>query len=135
MSENAVLYTAVYTQLMDALADMKALEELHDTGLIGKYDAAIIDKEGGRPNIVDRVDHPAIRVIPESLGSGPLSHRKLHEAAKALDGDEVALIAVGEPTLEKAFEEAVTRAAKRVKQDMDAATDELASDLTNASKA
>jgi len=133
MADNAVLYTAIYTQLDAALADLGAIEQLHDDDLIGKYDAAIIEQDDGKPHIVDRVDHPAVRVIPESLGSGPLSRRELHDAARALKPNEVALIVVGESTLEEGFEKAVTGAAKTAKSDMNAATDELARQLTEAS--
>src|SRR5947209_9012740 len=133
MADNAVLYTAIYTQLDAALADLGAIEQLHDDDLIGKYDAAIIEQDDGKPHIVDRVDHPAVHVIPESLGSGPLSRRELHDAARALKPNEVALIVVGEPTLEEGFEKAVTGAAKTAKSEMNAATDELARQLTEAS--
>lgn len=134
MSDNAVLYTAVYTQLGDALADMGALEQLHEDHLVGRYDAAIIDQEQGTPHIVDRAAHPAVRVIPDSLGKGPLSRRELHEAARTLEDNEVALVVVGEPTLQKGFEKAVTRAGKTATHEMNAATDELARELAAASK-
>jgi hypothetical protein len=41
---------------------------------------------------------------------------------------------VGEPTLEKGFDKAVTRAAKIVKRSRDASTDELANELQEALK-
>ena len=55
-----------------------------------------------------------LRVIPEELGFGQLSRKELKEAAAELSGNQAALILVGEPTLDKAFDEAVTRAAKTV---------------------
>jgi hypothetical protein len=134
-SENTVLYTAVYQDVAAALADLEAFEQLHKVEMIGKYDAAVIDTESGKPHIVKRADHPVIRLIPESLGSGPLPRRELHEAARALDPGEAALIVIGEPTLEKGFEAAVTRAAKTVRRDLNAATDELARELVDAFKA
>ena len=71
-------------------------------------------------------------MIPEWLGSGTLARRELHDAARALDAGEAALIVVGEATLAKGFEKAVTRAAKTVTRELNAATDELAKDLTEA---
>lgn len=47
---------------------------------------------------------------------------------------EAGLVAIGEPTLEKGFEKAITRASKVVKHEMDADTDELADELTDAFK-
>jgi hypothetical protein len=41
---------------------------LHKDEMIGQYDAAVIDKEGGKPHVVKRADRPRIRAIPEWLG-------------------------------------------------------------------
>jgi hypothetical protein len=134
MTENAVLYTAVYDDVNLAQADLAAFEELHKLEMIGKYDAAIIDQEDGKPHIVKRADRPVIRVIPEWFGSGTLPRTELHEAAQALGQGESALIVVGEPTLGRGFERAITRASKTFKRDLDAATDELERELVEAVK-
>ena len=65
-----LLYTAAYETVTAALADLDAIEQLHKDELIGKYDAAVIDKENGKPHIVKRRDRPHIRVIPEMFGGG-----------------------------------------------------------------
>jgi hypothetical protein len=101
--------------------------------MLGKYDAAVIDKEDGKPHIVKRVDRPGIRVIPELLGHGTLPRGELHDAASQLDENEAGLVVVGEPTLEKGFDRAVTRSAKTIKRSFDTATDELADALTQSS--
>ncbi|HUO71146.1 MAG TPA: hypothetical protein VMU39_10240 [Solirubrobacteraceae bacterium] len=134
MADKSVLYTAVYTDLDSALADLDAFDQLHKAEMIGKCDAAVINKQDGTPHIVKRVDHPGFRVIPEWLGRGALPRHELHDAAQALGPTESALIVVGEPTLEQGFEKAVTRAAKVVKKDLDVTTDELAKELINAVK-
>lgn len=84
-----------------ALADLDVLGDLHDDELIGKYDAAVIDQDEGKPHIVKRVDHPRIDVLPELVGTGALPRGQLRDAAKELDPGEAALLVVGEPTLEK----------------------------------
>lgn len=132
--ENAVLYTAVYNDVGAAQTDLNAFQQLHDAEVIGKYDAAIIDQEDGKPHVVKRVDHPVIRVIPEWFGSGTLPRSELHDAAQQLGPGQSALIVVGEPTLDKAFDRAVVRAARTAKHDMDAAIDELEKELLNAGK-
>ena len=71
-------------------------------------------------------------MIPEELGFGPLSRKELKEAAEELGANQAGLIVVGEPTLEKAFDKAVTRAAKTLKQTVDATTDELAAEMKQA---
>ncbi len=133
-SDNALLYTAVYADVNLAQADLAAFEELHKLEMIGKYDAAVIDKENGQPHIVKRADRPAIRVIPEWFGSGALRRKELHEAAQALDANESALIVVGEPTLDKGLQRAITRATRTAKHDLNAATDELEKELLQAVK-
>ncbi len=126
------LYTAVYDNVNTALHDLDALEEMHKDELIGKYDAAVIDEENGKPHIVKRMDRPRVRVIPEALGGGTLRRKELKEAAAELTSKEAGLIVVGEPTIEKAFDKAVTGAAKVVKRSVDATTDEIASELEEA---
>jgi hypothetical protein len=110
--ENTIVYTAVYGDKDGALVDLEKLEQLHAKHLLGTYDAAVIDKEDGLPHVVKRVDGPPHRVAPELFGGGTLPRHELHEAAGQLSEGEAALIVLGEPTLEKAFEEAVTHAIK-----------------------
>jgi hypothetical protein len=133
-AENSVVYTAVYTDLEDAKFDLEALQQLHRDQMIGKFDAAIIDKEEGKPHIVKRVDHPYYRVIPEWFGSGTLPRKELHEAAEALDAGQAALVAIGEPTIADGVERAIIRSAKTFKHDMNVATDELTKEMTDALK-
>ncbi len=134
MAENLVLYTAVYDDVTAALDDLDSLEQLHEADLVGKYDAAVIDKENGNPHIAKRVDRPRIRAIPEMFGGGTLPRKELKEAAQELTSDEAGLILVGEPTLEKGFDKAVTRTARIVKRSVDATEDELVSELQEALK-
>jgi hypothetical protein len=101
---------AVYGDVDDALADLDAIEQLHKDEMIGKFDAAVLDKTDGEPHIVKRMDRPFVRVIPEWLGAGTLPRHDLRDAAEALDASEAALIVVGDPTIEKGVEKAVTRA-------------------------
>jgi molybdenum cofactor biosynthesis enzyme MoaA len=100
--------------------------------LVGNFDAAVVDNENGKPHIVKRMDRPRIRVIPEELGFAQHLRKELKEAASELSGNQAALIMVGEPTVDKAFDKAVTRAAKTVKQNVDMTTDQLAQELKNA---
>jgi hypothetical protein len=134
MAENAVLYEAIYDNVELALEDLDTFEQLHHEKLVGNYDAAVIDKEDGKPHVVKRVDRPGVRVIPEWFGRGELPRSELHEAAEQLGEAEAGLIVVGEATLEQGFERAVTRSAKTMKREFDKSTDELADDLIQASK-
>jgi uncharacterized membrane protein len=128
------LYTAVYEGVSPALEDLDAIEELHKDSMIGKYDAAVIDQEEGKPHIVKRMDRPHIRVIPEWFGGGALPRKELKEAAQELTSNQAGLIVIGEPTIEKGFDQAVTRAAKVVKRSLDATEAEIADELKEALK-
>ena len=134
MAENTMLFTAVYNDKAAALEDLSAIEQLHDSQLIGDYDAAVIDKEGGKPHIVKRIDHPGIRVIPETFGSGALPRKELLEAAQNLTAGDAGLLVVGELTLEKGLEQVFTKAVNVAKHQFDATTDELADELKEALK-
>lgn len=133
MADNAVMYTAVYDDMSSALADLDTFEQLHEEEMIGDYDAAVVDKEDGKPHVVKRVDHPRINVIRELAGHGSLAHNELHEAADQLDDSQAALIVVGEPTIGKGFDQAVTHATKTAKHELETATDQLSKDLSETS--
>jgi uncharacterized membrane protein len=133
-SKQKVVYAAAYETVDAALADLDAVEQLHKDELIGTYDAAVIDKENGKPHVVKRMDRARIRVIPEWFGGGTLPRKELHEVAEQLTADQAGLIVVGEPTIEQALDKALTKAAKVVKRNVDATTDQITSELQEALK-
>jgi uncharacterized membrane protein len=133
-NKSMVLYTAAYDSVSDALADLVALEQLHKDRVIGEYDAVVIDQQDGKPHIAKRMDRPGVRVIPEWFGGGTLPRKELKEAAAELTAGQAGLIAVGEPTIEKALDQALTKAERVVKHTVDATTDEITSELQEALK-
>jgi uncharacterized membrane protein len=129
-----LVYAATYDSVADAETDLDAIEQLHKDKLIGSFDAAVIDKQDGKPHVAKRMDRPYVRVIPEWFGGGTLPRKELHEAAQELTANQAGLIAVGEPTIEKALDKALTRADKVVKRSVNATTDEITSELQEALK-
>jgi hypothetical protein len=129
-----LVYAATYDSVSAAETDLDAIDQLHKDKMIGKFDAAVIDKEDGKPHVAKRMDRPAIRVIPEWFGGGTLPRKELHEAAQELTGGEAGLIAVGEPTIEEALDKALTNADKVVRRTVDATADEVTSELQEALK-
>jgi uncharacterized membrane protein len=123
------VFTAVYDNVDGAKADLDAIEQLHKDDIVGTFDAAVVDQEKGKPHIVKRMDRPMVRIIPEALGFGPLSRKELKEAAAELSAGQVGLIVLGQPTLEKGFDKAVTRANKVLKRTLDATADEIAEEM------
>jgi len=129
-----VVYAATYGSVSGAEADLGAIEALHEDKVIGSFDAAVIDQEDGKPHVAKRMDRPGVRVIPEWFGGGTLPRKELHELAGQLTASQAGLIAVGEPTIEKALDKALTSADKVVKRTVDATADEIASELQEALK-
>ena len=129
-----LLYAAAYETADAALADMDAVEQLHKDKMIGKFDAAVIDQQDGKPHIVKRMDRSRLRAIPEIFGGGTLPRKELKEAAGALTANQAGLVVVGEPTIEQGLDKAFTSAAKVVKRSVDATTDEISSELQEALK-
>lgn len=71
---------------------------------------------------------------PNTKKEMPYQRTELKEAADQLTGSEAGLIVAGEPTIEKALDNAITGAASVVKQNFDASTDEITSELREALK-
>jgi hypothetical protein len=133
-AKQLLVYAAAYETVDAALADLDAIEQLHKDEMIGQYDAAVIDQENGKPHVVKRMDRPHMRVIPEWFGGGTLPRKELHEAAEQLTANQAGLIAVGEPTIEKGLDQALTKASKVVKRTVEATTDQITSELQEALK-
>jgi len=129
-----LVYAASYNNLSAAEADLDAIDQLHKDKMIGQFDAAVIDKKDGKPHVAKRMDRPPIRVIPEWFGGGTLPRKELHEIAAQLTDSQAGLVAVGEPTIEKALDQALRNADKVVKRTVDATTDEITSELQEALK-
>ena len=133
-AKQLLVYAAAYETVDAALADLDAIEQLHKDEMIGQYDAAVIDQENGKPHVVKRMDRPHMRVIPEWFGGGTLPRKELHEAAEQLTANQAGLIAVGEPTIEKGLDQALTKASKVVKRTVEGTTDQITSELQEALK-
>jgi hypothetical protein len=134
MADQLVLYAAQYANTSTALADLDAIEQMHHEKFVGSFDAAVIDKENGKPHIVKRMDRPAARIIPEAFGGGRLPRKELKDAANELTSNEAGLIAVGQPTVVKGIDSALSGAVKVAKHSIDATTDEVADELQEALK-
>jgi hypothetical protein len=80
--EPLVVYAAAYETVDAALEDLDEVARLHQNKVIGKCDAAVIEKQDGQLHVVRRVDRPEIRVIPEWFGGGTLPRKELHQAAE-----------------------------------------------------
>ena len=72
MSDRPVfLYAAAYSGIADAEADFEAVFELHDAGVIGTFDAAVIEKSGGKVH-VHKTEKPTQHGAWTGIGVGAL---------------------------------------------------------------
>ena len=132
--EYVVVYAATYPTVAAARAVLNTIEHLHKDEVVGKYDAAVIDKENGKPHVVKRMDRPHVRFIPEWFGGGALPRKELNEAAEELLADQAGLIVVGEASIEPALDKALAGTAKVVKREMAATIDQITRELQEAFK-
>ena len=130
-----VVHVAAFSSVPDAEQALATIEQLYSDGAVGTLDAAVIDKENGKPHVVKRMDQPRIRVIPERFGGGALPRKELRAAAEQLTADQAGLLVVSsEPAIEKAVDKALTGASQVAKHKVDARIDQITSELQEALK-
>jgi len=148
------LYAAVYDDCADAEADFETVHDLHAVGLVGTFDAAVIEKEDGKVH-VHKTEKPTqhgawtgvavgavagILFPPAIIGSAivggvaggvaghlwkGMSRGDLKDLGEALDEGDAALIVIGESKVEEQIEKAVKRAKKTIERQIDADAEEL----------
>ncbi len=158
------LYAAIYDDIPDAEADYEAVADLHAAGLIGTFDAAVIEKRDGEVH-VHKTEKPTQHgawtgiavgavagiLFPPSIIAGAIvgggaggvighlwrgmSRSDLKDLGEELDEGAAALIVVGESKIGEQIEKAVTRARKTVEKEIDAEAEELKRELRAAEQA
>jgi hypothetical protein len=128
-------YVVVYAVAYPTVAAAEAVLETVGHHVVGAdYDAAVVDKQDGKPHVVKRLDHPHIRIIPEWFGGGTLTRKELEEAAQELMADQAGLIVIGSAALEPELDQALAGPAKVVKREIEATMDQIDSELKEAFK-
>ena len=142
------LYVAAYPDEMAAQADYQAVKDLHASGVVGSYDAAVVTKDSNG-KVHENKDETATRhgawwgiaagaalgaIFPPSIlataaaggliggAAGHLSKGMSRARAKEL-GDfiepgQAGLVVVGETQVENAVQDAVTRAEKTTAEEL-----------------
>lgn len=156
------IFLAAYEGEDDAKADYEGLKELHKAGVVGTYDAAIITKDdegkvhvskhekptqhgawtGMAVGAVVGLFFPPAVVWEAAVGAGAgglighfwrgLSRSDMKEVGDFLDGNEAALIIIGESKLEEKMEKELKRATKRLEKELTADTKAFNKDLEAA---
>ncbi|MFN8150220.1 MAG: DUF1269 domain-containing protein [Solirubrobacterales bacterium] len=156
MSDRPVfLYAAVYDDVDVALADYEAVFDLHAAGLVGTFDAAVIERDPDGKIRVHKTEKPTqhgawtgiavgalagILFPPSIIGTAlvggvaggvaghlwkGMSRGDLKDLGEALDEGEGALIVIGESKVDEQIEKATERAKQIIKKQIDADADEL----------
>ena len=132
-NDRPVVYSASFSSVADAEKALDLIEQLYKNEAVGTLDAAVIDKENGKPHVVKRLDQPRIRVIPEWFGGGALPRKELREAAEELTADQAGLLVVSdEPAIEKALDKALTGAIRVGKHEVHATIGQITGELKEA---
>lgn len=152
------LYVATYATRMDAEADFDAVIDLHEAGVIGTYDAALVTKSEGKVH-VHKVEKPTQRGAWTGIGVGALlgllfppsilgaaavgglaggvaghlwkgmSRGDMKDLGEALDEGEAAVVVMGESKLREQLDKALERAAKKVEKQVNADAAEVEAEM------
>lgn len=162
MSDRPVfLYAAVYDEMADAEVDFEAVYELHAAGLVGTFDAAVVEKSDDKVH-VHKTEKPTQHGAWTGIGVGAvvgilfppsiigtaiaggviggvgahlfrgMSRGDLKDLGETLDDGQAAIIVIGESKLEEQMEKATKRAKKRLEKQVDVEADELKKEIEQA---
>ena len=156
MSDRPVfLYVASYDSLDDAMGDFDAVVELHVAGLVGTFDAAVIEKDADGKVHVHKTELPTQHGAWTGIGVGAvlgilfppsiiataaaggviggvtghlwkgMSRGDLKDLGETLDEGQAAIVVIGESKVDEQIEKATKRAKKMIEKQIDADADEL----------
>jgi uncharacterized membrane protein len=166
MSDQPVfLFLGVYGDPAVARDDLEVVRDLHATGVIGTYDAAVAVKDADGSVHVDKWEKPTqhgawwgigagavlgILFPPSLLGAaavggvtgglighfhGGMSRKDVKELGEVLDAGEACLIVIGKDTLGEALEKADLKAQKKIEKRLDMDGNDLDKELADAATA
>jgi len=147
-ADGTFVFIATYPDELAARADYEAVKELHASGLVGSYDAAVVTKDA-RGRVHENKDETATRhgawwgiaagaavgvlFPPAVLGAAAaggviggvsghlakgMSRSQVKDLGDFIDPGEAGLVIVGETKVEEAVHKAVTRAEKETAEEL-----------------
>jgi uncharacterized membrane protein len=158
------VFLAAYDDISDAELDYEAVFELHAAGIIGTFDAAVVEKGGDGKVHVHKTEKPtqhgawtgiAVGAIagilfPPTIIAGAvvggtaggvmghlwrgMSRGDLKDLGELLDEGQATLIVVGRSKLAEQIEKAAARARKTSEKELKADAEQLDSELDSAAK-
>lgn len=161
-ADGVFVFVGTYPDAESAEADYDVVKELHSSGVIGTYDAAVVDKDERGKVHVHKHEKPtqhgawsglvvgallgilfppgiiASGIVGAAAGGlighlwGGMSRADLKDLGEALDDGEAALVVVGEDKLEEVLKKELRRAARTYEKRTDADAAELRRELDRA---
>jgi uncharacterized membrane protein len=161
-ADGVFVFVGTYPDGESAEADYGVVKELHSSGVIGTYDAAVVDKDERGKVHVHKHEKPtqhgawsglvvgallgilfppgiiASGIVGAAAGGlighlwGGMSRADLKELGEALDDGEAALVVVGQDKLEEVLKKELRRAARTYEKQTDADAAELRRELDRA---
>jgi len=161
---NVFVYIAGYGSVDDAWLDYDAVKDLHSSGVIGTYDAAVVQKDADGKVHVNKHEKPTQKgawtgaavgavvgiLFPPSLIGGALvgaaggglighlwkgmSRSDMKDFGEALDVGTAALVVVGESELAKKIAQATTHAQKTIEKELNVDEKDFNKELEAAAK-
>ena len=147
-TDGTFVYVATYPDETAARADYQAVKELHATGLVGAYDAAVVTKDANG-KVHENKDETATRhgawwgiaagaavgvlFPPAVLGAAAaggliggvsghlakgMSRARAKELGDFIDPGQAGLVVVGDSKVEEAIQKAVTRAERETAEEL-----------------
>ena len=166
MSDQPVfLFLGVYGDPAVAREDLEVVRDLHATGVIGTYDAAVAVKDADGSVHVDKWEKPTQHGAWWGLGAGAvigvlfppsllaaaavggvtgglighfhggMSRKDVQELGEMLDAGEACLIVIGKDKLEETLAKADLKAQKTVEKQLDVDGKDLEKELADAQTA
>jgi uncharacterized membrane protein len=148
-TDGTFVYVATYRDEISAREDYQVVKGLHDGGLVGSYDAAVVTKDD-KGRVHENKDETATRhgawwgaaagaavgvlFPPAILGAAAtgavvggvsghlakgMSRSRAKELGDFIDPGQAGLIVVGESKIAGAIQESVTRAEKQTAEELD----------------
>src|SRR5215467_8241444 len=156
------IYVAAYADEMAARADYQAVKDLHASGLVGSYDAAVVTKDS-KGKVHENKDETATRhgawwgiaagaaigvlFPPAVLGAAAaggviggvsghlakgMSRSRAKELGDFIEPGQAGLVVVGESKVKEAVQKAVTKDVKETAEDLDVDPKEIDKTLQQA---
>lgn len=163
--DRLVLYLGIYESPARAAQDLSELAELHRSGRIGTYDAAVVEKDAQGVVTLHKAEKSTQRGAWTGIGVGAalgllfppsligsaivggiagglaghlwkgMSRADVKELGEALDAGDAALIVIGAPELREQTERILSGATQRIVKRLDVGHHEFAAALAEAEQA